>query len=119
MNTGNEGASNVWWPNLFVLLFVGLGVLYSPDPMTTSRPKGGDFKSVPVSEGQRIEARLWQDPLAVVYSAQNSPDTFMPHRIEPVEIADPDSGKNTTKLPHLHGIPLQSLEAVESRHSRR
>jgi len=69
MPSPDDKSSSLLIPNLLVLLLVGWGIYSTPAPLDSSRPEGATFDGVPERGMQQVEARLWQDPLAVTYAA--------------------------------------------------
>jgi hypothetical protein len=64
-------ASKFSWPNVIALVAVIGGVFWLVPPLTSSRPLTGADKSGE-SLLHTVDARLWQDPLAVAYAHEEN-----------------------------------------------
>jgi len=54
------------WGTILPVLAVLAGLVAHFKPLVSTRPSIGSEKSVPVTAAQDVDARLWQDPIAVV-----------------------------------------------------
>jgi hypothetical protein len=60
------------WATLLPLIAVVAGIVAQYKPLVSSRPAVSSEKSVPVIAEQDVDARLWQDPIAVAQKQKSS-----------------------------------------------
>lgn len=60
------------WATLLPLVAVLAGIIAQYKPLVSSRPPVPSEKSVPVIAEQDVDARLWQDPIAVAQKQNSS-----------------------------------------------
>ena len=60
------------WATLLPLVAVLAGIIAQYKPLVSSRPAVPNEKSVPVIAEQDVDARLWQDPIAVAQKQRSS-----------------------------------------------
>ena len=60
------------WATLLPLVAIVAGIIAQYKPLVSSRPAVPSEKSVPVIAEQDVDARLWQDPIAVAQKQKSS-----------------------------------------------
>src|SRR5262249_45005091 len=66
MADDNKRKFDLPWATLLPLMAVLAGVIAAYKPLVSERPSVPSEKTAPVIAAQDVDARLWQDPIAVV-----------------------------------------------------
>ncbi len=76
------------WGTLLPLLAVLAGVIAQYKPLVSTRPPVPSEKAIPVTAKQDVDARLWQDPIAVAQKQELSLEAEIKARHEVGALAE-------------------------------